>query len=85
MIAIEQRKSQVGFERLMSSMHDPFGDHGFVRSDHWLFSAFTADKARKTYHTNSSRKNEGTNEMETTPPQNMDGINLQLLGNDVNL
>lgn len=51
----------------------------FARFDHYLPSAFTADKAGKTYNTNSSRENEQTNEMETTPLQNMDGIQLQLL------
>lgn len=49
---------------------------------YYLFSAFTADKAGKTYNTNSSMENNQTKEMKTTPLKNMDGMKLQLLENN---
>lgn len=63
----------------------PLGIRSLAQLDHYLLSAFTADRAGKTYNTNASRGNEQTNEMKTTSLQNMNGIKLQLWENYDNL
>lgn len=63
-------------------MHDPLEIRILAQMGYCLFSAFTEDRAGKTYNTNSSMENKQTKGMKTTPMQNMDQMKSQFLENN---